>query len=512
MNVAILGEQEYERNGAYTKVIYEGRQITNRELLGSSRRLAGSLAARGVGPGDRVVVMLANCPEVPVTFGAILRLGAVVVPVLFLLAEEEIRHILTDAGAKVAITDPEFLPKLASAASGLEEPPLLVCHGVLPEGAPAGTQVLETLISEGAETGVADRAADDLAVLSYTSGTTGRPKGVMLSHGNALFNAKASAAAVDVRDGDRSIQTLPLAHSFGIGAMLTGQLFKATGLMLRWFSPDGFFSAVQEGRANNGSVVPTMLSFLLADPRLDETDWSSLRWLVSGGGPLPQDLADSFEQRTGVRVLQGYGLTETSPTISVMRPDDPVKPGSCGRPVDGCLVKIVGDSGEELAPGETGEVICRGPNVMLGYRGMPAETAAVLDDEGWFATGDLGHMDEDGFLYITDRKKDLIIRAGFNIIPRDIEEVLHDHPAVAQAAVVGAPHPDLGEEVVAFVVKAGEVDEATLKEHCVERLAKYKTPAHIVFADALPISGIGKILRRELRDEAVAAVQGASQE
>jgi long-chain acyl-CoA synthetase len=251
-----------------------------------------------------------------------------------------------------------------------------------------------------------------------------------------------------------------------------------------------------------------MLSFLLADPRVDEIDWSSLRWLVSGGAALPIEVAASFERRTGVRILQGYGLTETSPTISLMRMSDPPKPGSCGRPVDGCEVRIVDDTGASLPASETGEVVCRGPNVMLGYRGLPAETATAISPDGWFSTGDLGHLDAEGFLFITDRKKDLIIRGGLNIIPRDVEEVLHEHPAVAQAAVVGARHPELGEEVIAFVVPVAgtDVDEQTLIAHCQAALAKYKTPRRIIFRDALPMNGIGKILRRELREEASAFI------
>lgn len=508
MNVAVLAERDLERHGPYEKIRFEGRSVSNEELMASVGALAASFALRGVGPGDRVLVMLPNCPEVPISFGATLRLGAVVVPVLFLLVEDELRHILKDAEPRIALTSPEFFSKLAAACATLERPPILVCLGDLPSDAPAGSETFEALIGAGGSAPLVDRDSDDLAVLSYTSGTTGTPKGVMLSHGNALFNASASAAAVDIRDGDFGLQVLPLAHSFGIGAMLTGQMFRATGVMLRWFSAEGVFDAVTTQRVNNGSVVPTMLAFLLADPRIDSVDWSSLRWLVSGGGPLPQELANEFERRTGVRVLQGYGLTETSPTISVMRPSEPPRPGSCGRPVDGCEVRVIDDAGAVLPAGETGELQCRGLNVMLGYRGLPEQTAAVLDADGWFSTGDLGHIDEDGYLSITDRKKDLIIRGGFNIIPRDVEEVLHEHPSVAQACVVGAPHPTMGEEVVAFVVLREGVpgDEDALFAHCQERLAKYKTPRAIVFVGALPISGIGKILRRELRGQAAEVI------
>lgn len=503
MNVAQLSVDAIQRLGDHEKLRFEGRSYSSLELLEMAERLSGSLAGLGVARGDRVVVMLPNCPEVPVCFGAILRLGAVVVPVLFLLTEVELAHILADSRAAVAITSPEFLPKLVAAGATVSHPPTIVCLGDPFEASP-GVLELGALITDGSPVPLVDVDAGEIAVLSYTSGTTGVPKGVMLSHGNALFNAHASAAAADVRDGDISLQCLPLAHSFGIGVMLTGQLFNAIGVMLRWFTADGFFDAVQTQRVTHGTVVPTMLSFLLADPRFDAVDWSSLRWLISGGAALPIEVAAEFERRSGARVLQGYGLTETSPTISVMRIDDPVKPGSCGKPVEGCEVRIVDEAGAELPAGETGEVVCRGPNVMLGYKDLPEATAAAISPDGWFATGDLGHLDADGFLFITDRKKDLIIRGGFNIIPRDIEEVLHAHPGVAQATVVGGRHPTLGEEVVAFVVPVpgAQLDEAGLIAHAQSSLAKYKTPRRIVLRDTLPMNGIGKILRRELRDEA----------
>ena len=510
MNIASLALEDVERHGSYPKVLFESRWYRNDELVGMAERLAGSFAGLGVGVGDRVVVMIPNCPEVPVTYGAVLRLGAVVVPVLFLLTEHELIHILRDSGAKIAVTSPEFLPKLAAASAQLDAPPILVCHGD-----PGGTAAhrLADLIEQGAPAPIVERSPEDLAVLSYTSGTTGTPKGVMLSHGNAAFNARASAAAADVRPGDRSIQCLPLAHSFGIGVMLTGQLFHVQALMLRWFTADGFFEMVERERATSANVVPTMLSFLLADPRVDGLDWSSMRWIISGGAALPQELADEFERRTGVRVLQGYGLTETSPTISVMRVGDPRKPGSCGRPLEGVEVRVVDDEGVSQPGGETGEIVCRGPNVMLGYKDRPDETAAAIDDEGWFHTGDLGHLDEDGFLYVTDRKKDLIIRGGLNIVPRDVEEVLHAHPAVAQAAVVGGAHPEMGEEVVAFVVpRPGDAPaEEDLLTHCRAALAAYKTPRRVVVVDALPMNGVGKILRRELRQRATDVLAEARQ-
>lgn len=509
MNVSVLAEQDLARHGSYVRLRFEGRGWTNASLLDAAAVLGGALRVAGVTPGDRVVVMAPNRPEIPITFGGVFRVGGVVVPLLFLLSDTEIAHIIADAEPKVAITSPEFLPKIVAATSRLASPPTIVVLDELPTGAPPGTVTWQAFLEGASPEPILERSPDDLAVLSYTGGTTGTPKGVMLSHGNCLFNARASAAAVDVRDGDVSLQTLPLSHSFGIGAMLTGQLFRATGILLRWFTSDAFFEAVGTHRACHGSVVPTMLSFLLADPRFDDVDWSSMRWLVVGGAACPQELAEEFQRRSGVRILPGYGLTETSPTISVMRPSDPLRPRSSGRPVEGVAVRVVDPAtGSVIGANETGEITCRGPNVMLGYRNMPEATAAVLSEDGWFSTGDLGHLDAEGFLYVTDRKKDLIIRAGFNIVPGEVEEVLYQHPAVAQAAVVGGRHPVMGEEVVAFVVaRTGvTVSEDELIAHCQGSLAKYKTPRVVRFVDALPMSGMAKILRRELRDQASALV------
>ncbi len=497
MNLAELGERNVQKFGPYVSVVFNGREFTNVELTDRAARFATALAGLGVGPGDRVGVMLPNMPEVSVSYGAVLRVGAVVMPMVFLLAVPEIHHILADSGASAIITSPEFLPNVTTAMEGLARPPIVIVTG----DPQPGMLNFDALLSEASGShSIVDREASDLAVVSYTSGTTGRPKGVMLTHANLLFNAENSSKVVPTRDDDVSIACLPLAHLFGIGSSLVGQLFRLKGILLPWFTAEGFFDAVNTYRATSSALVPTMVSYMLGHPDFDTVDWSSLRWVVVAAAPVPVELADEFEKRTGARVLEGYGLTETSPTTSVMRIDEARRPGSCGRPVPHVEVAILDDEDRAVSTGEPGEVCIKGPNIMAGYYNLPEETAVAMRN-GWFHSGDVGHLDADGYLYITDRKKDMIIRGGFNIYPRDVEEVLYGHPAVLEAAVVGVPDPTLGEEVKAYVVLRPGATPAPedLLAYCREQLAKYKTPKSVVFIDALPKNAVGKILKRDLR-------------
>jgi long-chain acyl-CoA synthetase len=501
MNIAVLGERNIEKFGSYPSIAFEGREVTNLEIFELGKRFASALTGIGTKPGDRVGVMLPNIPEIGACYGGISRMGAVVMPMVFLLAVPEIRHILTDSGASSVVTSPEFYPNVVEAMKGMENPPKVI---VLGDPVPDGALSFDALVAgAGPAAGIVERAEDDIAVIFYTSGTTGRPKGVMLSHGNLMFNCENVSTVVPTRDGDVSIACLPLAHLFGMGSTMVGQLFKIKGVLLRWFSAEGFFEAVNTQRATSSAVVPTMLAYMLSHPDFDKVDWSVFEWLVVAAAPVPLELADEFEKRTGARVLEGYGLTETSPTVSVMRMEDPRKPGSCGKPVPNVEVAILDDDDKPIATGETGEVSVKGPNVMKGYYNLPDATADAMRN-GWFHTGDMGHLDEDGFLYITERKKDLIIRGGFNIYPRDVEEVLYGHPAVLETAVVGIPDATMGEEVRAYVVlRPGE--KATAEEllaHARDHLARYKTPKDVVFLDALPKNPIGKILKKDLREMA----------
>ncbi|MGH2829633.1 MAG: AMP-binding protein, partial [Actinomycetota bacterium] len=308
MNLAVLGDRNLERFGEYVQVWFEGREHTNAEILRGSGRLATALRDAGVKQGDRVGVMLPNLPEVGVVYGAILRMGAIAMPMVFLLAVPEIRHILQDSEATFVLTSPEFQPNVAAACEGLATPPTVIVVG---DPVAQGCLSYATLLrSAGGEHPIVDREPDDLAVIMYTSGTTGRPKGVMLSHGNLVFNAESAAKAVDLRDGDTSIQCLPLAHLFGLSATITGSLFKVRGVLLRWFTAEAFFDAVQTQRGTSSAVVPTMITYMLAHPGFDDVDWSPLRWVVVGAAPVPVEMAEEFEKRTGARILEGYGLTE----------------------------------------------------------------------------------------------------------------------------------------------------------------------------------------------------------
>ncbi len=504
MNLAILGERHLERNGEYGAVRFGDQVRTNAEMLGRSTRLAGALVDLGVRPGDRVAVMLPNSMEVPVAYGGILRCGGVVVPMVFLLAIPEIAHILADAAPKAIFTSPDFLPNVRAGMEGLDDPPAVILVG----GEAEETLAYEDLLG-GDRLAIVDRAPGDLAVISYTSGTTGRPKGVMLTHRNLLFQAENSAAVTSLQDGDVSLSCLPLAHLFGLGNTLVAQLFKVYGVILEWFTSEGVFDAVQRYRVNSTAFVPTMIQLMLADPRFDDVDWSSLRFAVIGAAPLPVEVAEEFERRSGVRVLQGYGLTETSPAVSVQRLEDPPKPGSAGRPVPNVDVAIRDDAGNDLPPGKQGEICVRGPNVMAGYYGLPEETARAIVD-GWFHTGDVGYLDDDGFLFITDRTKDLIIRGGFNIYPSDLEGVLHEHPTVMECGVVGVPDPTMGEEVKAYVVlrPGTEASEDELLDHCRTHLATYKCPRWVSIVDELPKTAVGKVLRKDLRERAAKEAAG----
>jgi long-chain acyl-CoA synthetase len=491
MNLAALGDENVRKYGEYPSLVFEGREWTNVEQQRQANRLANALRRRGLGTGDRVVVLLPNCPEVLQAYGGILKLGAVVVPVIFLLNVEEVRHVLADSGAKLAITSPELASKVEGFAGQI----------VLVGGEAPGAIAWDELIAREPDTfATVDRADDDLAVILYTSGTTGKPKGVALSHGNLESNARAAASLWELDREEWNLAVLPLSHSYGLTVMNSGNILGTRGVLLRWFNPELVLETIQQYRVQAMAGVPTMFVFLLNYPGADGFDTSSMRSWGSGAAPLPVELVEPFEKKFGGRLLEGYGLTEASPVVTAHRYSGPRKLGSVGTPIPGVEVRILDDDDREVPRGEVGEVGVRGPNVMLGYYGLPDETAKTLRN-GWLHTGDVGRLDEDGFLYIVERKKDLIIRGGFNVYPREVEEALYAHPKIAEAAVVGLRDPLMGEEVRAWVVLKDGAD-ATADDviaFCQARLAKFKCPKEVRFVPALPKSPIGKILRKELR-------------
>ncbi len=500
MSLARLAEDGLDKYGEYTSLAFEGRQYTNLDQHRSASRLAHALRRLGVTPGDRVMVMLPNCPEVMESYGAILKCGGVIVPVIFLLGDRE-AHILADSEAKVVITSADMLSKMEGQIGGLT-----TLHHVLlvDRGGDGRTRSLAEESAGEPDTFTAvDRRPDDLAVILYTSGTTGVPKGVALSHRNLESNARAAASLHELRREDWAVGVLPLSHSYGLTVMNAGHILGTRAALLRWFHPEAVLQTIQDFRAVSMSAVPTMLIYLLNYPGAGRFDTSSMRVWGSGAAPLPVEIVEPFERKFGGKILEGYGLTEASPVVSAHRLSGPRKLGSVGRPIPGVEVSIHDDGDHPLRAGETGEVCVKGPNVMTGYYRDPEETARAVRG-GWLHTGDMGQLDEDSFLFIVERKKDLIIRGGFNIYPREVEEVLYAHPKVAEAAVVGMKDPLMGEDVLAFVVlKDGQRASAEeIGAFCEGRLARFKCPKQIRFVDSLPKSPIGKILRKELRTQA----------
>ncbi len=478
--------------GDHRSLFFEGTWWTAAELSGRARRAARGFAELGVRPGDRVVLCMANVPEVGIAYAALWRAGAVPTPVLFLLSEDELRHVDADSGAVAYVTTPEFLPKVQAAAGGK---PVVVVGG-----APEGTVPWEQL-EGGEEHPLVDRAPDDLAALLYTGGTTGRSKGVALSHANLDAAGAAGYAAGHVPGRTRGLLPLPLAHVYGLMVSVTGlhAVEPAQSVLMRWFDPAGFVALVEEHRVQQSALVPSMIGMLLGQP-LEEHDLSCLERLSSGGAPLAPELAVELERRLpGLQVKEGYGCTESSALISA-QPVDERRLGSVGKPVPGVEVRIEGPDGEALPAGQDGEICVRGPVVMQGYWNSPQATAEVVRD-GWFHTGDVGHLDDEGWLYVVDRLKDLIIRNGFNVYPRDVEDALLAHPEVVAAAVVGRPDPRVGEEVVAFVQLApgSTLSEDDVRDHAKQHLSGAKYPREVRIVDGIPLTSVLKTDRKALR-------------
>jgi long-chain acyl-CoA synthetase len=490
-----LADLHDAEHGDYRRLFFEGRWWSSFELSDQAKRFAGGLVGLGVEPGERVLVMLANGPEVGSVYQGAWRAGAAVTPVLFLLQPHEIARVIRQAEPSVVVAGPEFLPGIRAALDGAPAARAIVTTGA----ADPGDVAFDDLIAAEPLELPVPRGDDDLAALLFTGGTTGDSKGVMLSHGNIGFDAEATAAAAEVGQDEVALTALPLAHSYGILVAAVGLFVKGRGVLQRWFEPFSFLEAIAEHRVQRVAVVPTMLQYLLQAP-LEDHDLSSLRYVACGAAALPQEVAREWERRTGSRVLEGYGCTEAMSAVCVTRPSDPPRPGFVGRPVDGCEVRIEDDDSNEVPGGELGEICVRGPNVMLGYWNQPEATADVMAG-GWLHTGDVGRVDDDGFVAVVERKKDLIIRGGINVYPRDVEEVLAEHPAVAMAGVVGRPDELFGEEVLAFVVRRAGSDatEEDLLAFAAERLSKPKRPKEVRFVPQLPLTPVGKVNRRELR-------------
>jgi len=498
MNLVELAEQNYTRFGERVSVIFEDKEYTNLEMLQFSKKLANGLKNLGVGPGDKVVVMLLNCPEVVISYQGILRTGGIIVPVLFLLGQREITHILKNSESVAIITSKDLLDRIDKDRDTIETLKHVIV--VEDEDLPGTIRFWELLDGNSEDSIPIQIEEDDLAVILYTAGTTGTPKGVMLHHKNLYSNAVSLASTVDVEPDNVGLLVLPLSHSYGLTVMNTGYMFANKAVMMRWFDTEETFRLIERYKVTGFAGVPAMFAMILNSPEANKYDLCSLKRCGSGSAPLPVEILRGFQEKFDCTIREGYGLSEAAPVVSTHFPNRAQKPGSIGQPLPGVEVKIVDEKDRSVPVGETGELLVKGPNVSPGYYKLPEETAETFRN-GWLYTGDMARMDEDGYLYIVERKKDLIIRGGFNIYPRDVEEVLYEHSVVVDAAVIGVPDPVMGEEVKAFVVlREGQTaSEQDIIGHCQQHLGKYKCPRYVEFIDTMPRNPIGKILRKELR-------------
>ncbi len=468
-----------------------------------SGRVASALLATGLQRGDKVAVQLPNLPQFLFTYFGLMKAGLVMVPLNPLLRAPEVAYHLQDSDSKVLVTFETFAEEAVKGAADVEGVTTYVVNMPGNDARPEGTKHYDELYFAEDTRDIVPTDGDETAVLLYTSGTTGKPKGAELTHLNLYMNCTIAGQLFEFRDDDIGVAVLPLFHVFGLSSVLnTTTRYGGTMVLIPRFELEPVVDAVEKHRATIFSGVPTMYFGLLS---MDTSgrDLSSLRVGVSGGAAIPGEVIRGFEQKfPGCVILEGYGLSESTSTTTFNVNAEQRKVLSIGKPIWGVTVQVVDEADKPLPPGEdhVGEIVIRGHNIMKGYYKNPEATAEAFKN-GWFHTGDLGYADEDGFFFIVDRKKDLVIRGGYNVYPREVEEVLYEHPAVAEAAVIGRPDPKLGEEVLAFVaLKPGaSADEAEIVAFAKERLAAYKYPREVRVVEELPKGATGKILKKELR-------------
>lgn len=482
------------------------------ELEGAIGKFAAGLKELGVGKGDHVALLLGNTPHFIISLYATMRIGATAIPINPIYTSDEISFIIQNGDVKTVVALDLLLPLVEVGVKAFPQVEnYIVCEttpdvgekmsalsDAAKEKAKLFTQVL------GSAQGFAEPVEvdnDDTAVILYTSGTTGHPKGAMLTHGNLFSNARDVGDYLKMNGDDRVIATLPVFHVFALTVVVNAPLMKgATLLLTPRFSPAEIFELAAKYDATVFAGVPTMYNFLYQFEQADVASFKNIRLAISGGASLPVSLLHAFEEKFNVRISEGYGLSEASPVTCFNPLDRERKAGSIGMSIVNVENKVVDEFGEEVPVGEVGELIVRGPNVMKGYYKLPEDSALAIRN-GWLYTGDLARQDEEGYFYIVDRKKDIIIVGGYNVYPREVEEVLYAHEAVIEAAVVGYPDENFGEKVHAFIVlKDHSITEEQIKEYCAEHIAKYKVPTEIEILDELPKNTTGKILRRSLRE------------
>jgi len=512
LNLAILLEDSARNVPQRTAVIGGDARLTYSQINAKANQVANALREFGVRKGDKIALSCPNLPFFPIIYYGILKTGAVVVPLNVLLKGREIAYHLNDSDAKAhfCFQGTADLPMGEYGYEGFNQ--TATCETfILINADPADESPFENtetfaefIANQPTEYESELTNADDTAVILYTSGTTGQPKGAELTHLNMILNARLFGLYDTRRGFDTHLVTLPLFHSFGQSVQMNSGFYNGATLnLLPRFTPEAALSEMEKNEVTIFAGVPTMYWALLNYADADKFDLAkiaaNLATCHAGGSPLPLEVLNGFEKKFNTKVLEGYGLSETSP-VAVFNKPETSRPGSVGFPVWGVEVRVVDEAGADVPTGELGEIVIRGHNIMKGYYRKPEATAAAIKD-GWFYSGDIGRFDADGFLYIADRVKDMILRGGFNVYPRELEEVLMTHEAVSLVAVIGVPHEQNGEEIKAFIVKkpGANHSENEIVEWCRENMASYKYPRYVEFRDALPMTATGKILKRELR-------------
>lgn len=513
LNLASFLECSARENGDKDAVVFGPVRLTYAQVNAAANQVANALVASGIKPGDKVSLTCPNLPYFPICYYGILKAGATVVPLNVLLRKREFVYHTenSDSVAHICFIGTPELPIVKEAYAAFQEVDgckefwVITPPGVDNplEGVPTLTEKMEAQppIFDTVQT-----ATDDTAVILYTSGTTGQPKGAELTHSNLVMNAMVASTLAETTDDDISLVVLPLFHSFGQSSQMNVNFYKGGTIVLQpRFDAEAVLTAFQDEGITIFAGVPTMYWDILNHPNIDKFDVdkikANLRLGISGGAAMPVELLRRFEDKFGISILEGYGLSETSPTATFNRMDRERKVGSIGLPAWGIEVRVVDDDMNDVAHGEPGEVVIRGHNIMKGYYKNPKANEEAFRG-GWFHSGDVGKVDEDGYFYIVDRTKDMIIRGGFNVYPREIEEVLITHPAISLAAAIGIPDEEYGEEIKAFVIlnQGHEATAEELKDWAKTQLAAYKYPRIIDIRTELPLGPTGKILKRELRN------------
>jgi long-chain acyl-CoA synthetase len=508
MDLGQMLAQTTERYPDKTAVIFKDQRTSFSELNARANQVANALIAQGVEPGDRVAMLMHNLPLFMEAYYGILKAGASVVPMNPLYKAGEVQFILEDSGAKVLMTFAPFAQVALAAAGNVPSTRAVIV--ATPQPLPGALTWADTVGAAPTTAPSVEVHPEQVAVICYTSGTTGRPKGAMLSHRNLLANCDQCMQIPNVRTEPTDVVwlSLPLFHIYGMNVgMNLAYMNGATIALIERFDPASSLDVVQKYKCTILYGAPPMYVAWVQLPTVADYDLSTLRYVASGAAALPVRVLEGFQGLSGTPISEGYGLSEASPVVTTNAAGPIVKPGTVGPAIPGMEVKIVDPDGNELPAGELGELICRGANVMMGYWHQPEATAEALQD-GWLHTGDLATMDSDGYFSIVDRKKDMIIVSGYNVYPREVEETLFRHPAVADAAVVQYPDPYQGESVMAYVVlKQGQsATEQEIIDFCRNEIAVFKCPRRVEFVTELPKNMTGKVLRRELRDRAAQSV------